>query len=487
MPRNDPKKAAAAHLRTDASTHGWTHWQLVHAIHTQCGVTLLQAQRLAHDWTLDAAVAEYLSVCDRAGIADAKLSPQQLSAFETGRSTPSATNLDRLCRLYASRPDRLGFGSDYTPGPDTGPTPEPKPRSDRRGHSTAGEPVRGTQRRDILRGILAGAGVAINGAVLDVLADVRHTMTDTLESSTVGENTLDQLERTATEYGYAYQVSPPVMLLAESVQDFLDTHVLLERRQPADVRMRLCRVAAQLAGTAGIALVALGEHREARAWFHTAQVAAEETGDRALRAWLYAREAVIPFYYGTPQAALALAERARLVAGKAPCATAAWAPSLEARSLARMGRAADADAAMRLSQAAFARLADDQIGDTAYGYTERQLRWHEGSMYTVLGDTRRAQLALDAAWNLYDPTEHLDRALIAFDQATCLLRVGEVTMACQQAESILGHVPAQHLTGIVISRCTDLIAAVPNRAARQPAVQQLRELVTTAGRPELTQ
>ncbi|MFC1411051.1 hypothetical protein ACEZCY_19145 [Streptacidiphilus sp. N1-12] len=459
----------------------------MYAIHTQCDVPLLLAQRLAHDWTLDTAVTEYLRVCARAGISEAKLSPQQLSMFETGRSTPSSTNLDRLCRLYATRPDRLGFGSDYSTSADDGPTPAPAFRIGRRPRETTAPPGRTTHRRDILRGLLAGAGVAISGAVLDVLADARHSMTDTLESASVGENTLDQLERTAVEYGYAYQVSPPATLLAESVQDFLDTHALLERRQSADVRIRLCRVAAQLAGTAGIALVALGEHREARAWFRTAQVAAEETGDRALRAWLYAREAVIPFYYGTPQAALALAERARVVAGKTNCATAAWAPSLEARSLARMGRGADAAAAMQLSQAAFARLGDDQIGDTAYGYTERQLRWHEGSMYTVLGDTRRAQLALDAAWNLYAPTEHLDRALIAFDQATCLLRVGEVTMACRQAELILGAVPPQHLTGIVISRCGDLISVVPQRAARQPAVRQLRELVTATGRPELTQ
>ena len=75
-----------------------------------------------------------------------------------------------------------------------------------------------------------------------------------------------------------------------------------------------------------MALVALGGHREARRWYRTAQLATDETGDRATRAWLLAREAVIPFYFGSPLAAAQLTERARMVAGNTPCATAAWAP-----------------------------------------------------------------------------------------------------------------------------------------------------------------
>ncbi|MEZ0089720.1 helix-turn-helix domain-containing protein [Streptacidiphilus sp. EB129] len=485
MPRTDPKKATAARLREVATREHWSSWQLSGAIGEQCSVGLLQAHRLARGWTLEDAVAKFVQICVHTGVRDAKLTVQQLSAFETGRSTPGAANLDRLCRLYATRPDRLGFGNDYTLSDAVIGDDEVRPLAadpSRPLHTGRTEPsleekAKRSSRRAILRGLLAHAGASLSMGVLDALADVRLSMADTLESATVGETTIEQLERSATEYGHAYQMSPPLTLLSESVQDFLDVHALLERRQSSDMRTRLCRVAAQLAGTAGIALVALGEHREARAWFRTAQVAADETGDRALRAWLFAREAVIPFYFGTPHAALELAERARLVAGKTPCSAAAWAPSLEARSLARLGRLADAEAAMRLARNAFARLPADQIGDTAYGYTERQLRWHEGSMYTVLGDTRRVQGPLEAAWGLYSPAEHLDRALIGFDQATCLLRVGEIGIACQAAERILDHVPREHLTGIVVTRARDLLAAVPNRGARLPAVRQLRELV----------
>jgi len=63
-----------------------------------------------------------------------------------------------------------------------------------------------------------------------------------------------------------------------------------------------------------------------------------------------------------------------MVAGNTPCATAAWAPALEARSLARLGRRDDALAAVRIAETAFARLPADQISDTGYGYAARQLR-----------------------------------------------------------------------------------------------------------------
>ncbi|MEV4976496.1 hypothetical protein [Streptomyces scopuliridis] len=302
----------------------------------------------------------------------------------------------------------------------------------------------------------------------------------------IAETTIEQWERQAAEYGHAYQITPPAGILASSISDLLELRELLEQRQPTDVRARLCRIAAQLAGTAGIALVALGEHREARQWYHLGQLLAEETGDRALRAWLLAREAVIPFYFGAPAAALALAERARLVAGSTVCATAAWAPSLEARALARMGRKREARDTMGLAERAFARLGAADTSDTAYGYTERQLIWHGGSMWTTIGDTRRARAALQAAHDLYSVEEHLDRALIAMDEATCLVGAGEIAVACRETEMLLLGLPSGHRTGIVISRARDLLAAIPPRGAALPAVRDLREMVENCGRPELT-
>jgi hypothetical protein len=199
-----------------------------------------------------------------------------------------------------------------------------------------------------------------------------------------------------------------------------------------------------------------------------------------------AREAVVPFYFGAPAASVSLAERARLLAGSAVCPAAAWAPALEARGLARMGRAREAQDALRLAKAAFDPLGDSDTADTAYGYTERQLVWHEGSMWTILGDTRRAQAALDRALTLYAPDEHLDRALIAMDTALGLLRAGEVSVACRETEQHLLGLPPEHLTGIVVARARDVLNAVPARAAMSAPARDLRELVRQSGRTATT-
>ncbi|MFB8237589.1 hypothetical protein ACFC58_13665 [Kitasatospora purpeofusca] len=304
-------------------------------------------------------------------------------------------------------------------------------------------------------------------------------MTSTL-ASTLADTTVDRWERTAAEYDLAYQHTPPSRILGDVVLDFIEVRQMLGRRQPADHRVRLCHVAARLAATAGIALVATGEHREARSWYQCAQLAAEETGDRGLRAWLLAREAVIPMYFGAPAAAAQLAQRARVVAGSTVCATAAWAPALEARALARLGRADEARRVMAMAERAFVRLGPEHTADLAYGHTERQLRWHIGSMHTALGDTRTAQVALDRALTLYAPGEYLDRALIALDQAAGLLHVGEIGSAAQIGMVTVATLPAEHRTGIVLTRAREVVAAVPQRAVRMPMVAELREPVALA-------
>jgi len=469
-------RATADRIRRNAAEAGWSTWQLAERVSAECEASLLQAHRLGRGWTLEAATTEYLAV------RGARLTVQQLSAWERGNGRPGEAHLDGLCQLYETRPDRLGFGRDYTPGGEQskGAARQVVTRA------VAAQPeAMPTEHRTTFHGLLSNVGVTLSMPVLTALAQARQGMADTL-SETLSETTMEQWERSAAEYGHAYQMAPPGQLLGESVLDFIEVQQLLGRRQPADYRTRLCHVAAQLAGTAGMALVALGEHREARAWFRCAQLAAEETGDRALRAWLLTREAVIPFYFGSPQAAAELAERARLVAGSTPCATAAWAPALEARSLARLGRADDARQAMAIAERAFARLGADQTSDTAYGYTERQLRWHVGSMHTVLGDTRRAQTALDEALRLYAPVEYLDRALIALDQAAGLVQVGEIATAAQVGVLALETLPVEHRTGILVSRAREVAAVIPARAVRMPLVNDFREAIAAARTPALT-
>ena len=60
------------------------------------------------------------------------LSHQRVSQWENGADVPSPRYLDALCRLYSSRPDKLGFGNDY--GADFG---QPEKGARRRSASLA--------------------------------------------------------------------------------------------------------------------------------------------------------------------------------------------------------------------------------------------------------------------------------------------------------------------------------------------------------------
>jgi transcriptional regulator with XRE-family HTH domain len=85
----------------------------------QAGITRLWAWRLATGWTR----AELLGRLRQLG--DTTADESMLWRWEVGDRDPSSKHLDRLCRVYQTRPDRLGYGHDYTPAADARDHPEP--------------------------------------------------------------------------------------------------------------------------------------------------------------------------------------------------------------------------------------------------------------------------------------------------------------------------------------------------------------------------
>src|SRR2546429_575820 len=106
-----------------------------------------------------------------------------------------------------------------------------------------------------------------------------------------------------------------------------------ERRQSLEFSERLCRLAVRLSGLIGMIMINVGDQRLARSFFRTARTAADETGDRHLRAWVAVREELVPLYYGDPAEASALARAGAGLAGRNPCVAGVMAPVLEARAL----------------------------------------------------------------------------------------------------------------------------------------------------------
>jgi hypothetical protein len=301
---------------------------------------------------------------------------------------------------------------------------------------------------------------------------------------------LDQWEETTAGYGSQYPTAPPLRLLCDVLLDFGEVRRMCEHRQPLDFSERLCRLAAHLAGLAGMIMIDVGHQRLARSFFRTARTAGDETGDRQLRAWVAVREALVPLYYGDPAEACALARAGAGLAGRNVCVAAAMAPVLEARALARIaarrGGSAKLQGLRRVSglldsaHDTLARLPAAERADTAFGYTESQLLFHEGDTLVTLAHHEGAERALTRALRLYAAEEVLDRSLVALGLARCRLEADEPGEALRLSREALFSVPREHRSEILVRAARSLADSVAGRHGEFRAVQEYREALVSA-------
>lgn len=528
-----PRKEAdmARRVRARGLALGHAPPQIAKEIHDQCGpifgTSPIKAHRLAHGIALSDVVAQVRALYELEGKALPKLGETLLSAYESGYKRPGPEYLHYLCGVYRVEPADLGFQGPCVCGhkhdrrridPGTAarePDSVIAPRAvatDRNDWMTreplsvsrvsevqyraedpggkGGDEEDTVLRRTLLQ-LLAGAGVALDGQILGAVDGIRRRMDDTLVSASVSPTMLDQWEETVQGYGQQYMTTPPLRLLCDVLLDFSEVRRMCEQRQPIELQERLCRLAAQLSGLSGVIMIDLGDHRLSRSFFRTARTAADETGDRALRAWVSVREALVPMYYGDPRESLHLARRAQDLAGRAPSVAGAMAPIVEARALGMLVKRGRTEAvpsskrALARGQAVFGQLGREQVRDTAFGYTERQLAFYMGETYTNLGDHGNAEETLRKALTLYPASEELDRTLIWLERASCRLQEGEPEEALRTAKETILNLSAGHRTDIVIHRARQLASAVVAQYGDIRAAQEFRDAIAAPATPEI--
>jgi transcriptional regulator with XRE-family HTH domain len=458
----------AALLRRQATEQGLSAAQLAESIHTHCGHSRLRAYRLARGWTIGALIAKVRELTDHGH----SLTPSRVSRWELDQDNPSRSYREALCQVYRAGPVELGLCAGFTPQAGTAAAVST--------HRAAGTAVPHRLeddifRRDVLRGLLTTAGGALTAPLLDVASAVRRRMDETLTGSTVSDGTVAYWEEVSARHGRAYKTRPPVPFLADVVADFAEVQLLTDRRLPAGARRDLCAVAARLAGLVGMAMVDLGDYREARGWIHTARLAADETGDRTLRAWVAAREALAHLYFGDPGGAAGSARQAELLARNAVCGAAAQAPALAARAAAALGDAETVRTSLRHAEEAYARVGEQ--GDGVFSFTEAQLHFYTSHALTTIGSTAPARTEQDAALAGFAPDEWLDPVLVRLDRAGCLLRDGDVVGSVEYAGAVLLAVPEEHRPPIVVKKARLLASAIPPRQRSLPAVRHFHDVL----------
>jgi hypothetical protein len=517
------------------------------------GTSWIRAYRLALGISLADVVAQVRARYVSEGRTVPRFSETLLSAYESGQKRPGPEYLHYLCAVYRADPPDLGYpdpcfcgrghgeerparapagpgaaapgGPAGTPSaapgyPAAGPGPGgPGPVAAVRlapqvasGHITGGR-IAGDQLvgpgpgqaivladagpeddDDVIRWMLlrliADPAAAVDGQFFGAVDRIRRRMDDALVRGTVSAIMLDEWEEATVGYGRQYMTVPPSRLLCDVLLDFGDVRRMSERRQSLEFSERLCRLAGRLAGLIGMIMINVGDQRLARSFFRTARTAADETGDRHLRAWVAVREAVVPLYYGDPAEASALARAGAGLAGRNPCVAGVMAPVLEARALAwTAARREDASTGSALRRVrtllapaheALSRLPATERGDTAFGYTQRQLLFHEGDTLVMLGDHEGAEKAFTWSLDLYAPDEILDRSLISLGLARCRLEADEPEEALRLGLDTLLAVPREHRSEIMMRSARLLADTVAVRHGEQRAVREYRKALLSA-------
>jgi tetratricopeptide (TPR) repeat protein len=538
-------------IRAQCLADGLPPAEIALAIHERCqptfGTTLIRAHRLGLGIALADVVAQVRARYVTEGRLPPRFSETLLSSYESGQKRPGPEYLHYLCYVYQAEPADLGYpgqclcgrthrapaltsaaGTGSGQPPAAAPAPPravPAPPPDAAGavtgaghpgqpagvampvaESSPGEADDDLVRRNLLR-LMADPGAEAEGRFFGAAERIRRRLDDALLGATVSVTMLDHWEEMAAEYGRLYMTVPPLRLLCDVLLDLGDVRRMCEQRQPLEFVERLCQLAARLAGLVGMTMIDVGDQRLARSFFNTARTAADETGDRQLRAWVAVREALVPLYYGDPAQAAAAARAGADLAGQRPCVASAMAPIVEARALARLARArgrggpsgraaaggagggaggvtasavSRVNAALEQAQEALDGLPTEERRGTAFGYTERQLLFHSGDALVTLGDYRGADDAFGQALRLYSPAEFLDRSLVTLGQARCRLSAGEPEEALRLSRETLARLPSQHRPGLVLRAAYSLGETVAAQHGDFPALRDYREALAGA-------
>ncbi|MBB5940428.1 helix-turn-helix domain-containing protein [Streptomyces zagrosensis] len=423
---------------------------IAEAIREHCSVSRLRAHRLARGKTLREVADELRQLAGPHGPRPDKL---QLGHWETGDHSPRPAVIELLARHYDCSLMELGFDSPML----TAHT-EPSARDVRAVRPVISHPDE-------------------PGATFEGRLDAARRLTDrTLATSSTSSAQLDVLEERVHWASQQYVYTPPEPMLGDLLELLDEVRSLAMDRQPASVQTRLSEQTALLATLIADSLMKLGLLAKARAWYGTARTAADDSGLIEIRARVRAQAAMLPFYYGPIEAAVALTREAHLLTRGRPTATAAFAAAAQARALAKLGDTRGAQDALRHATTTFERC-DPGLEDHAFSFPERRLMLYQSGTYTALGLTSQARHVQDQALSQYPARTGIDPTLLRLETAIGLARDHSTAEACQLAGSAYLQVAPDHRTTIVEQRAREVITALPPAIRTTRAAKELNEIL----------
>jgi len=293
---------------------------------------------------------------------------------------------------------------------------------------------------------------------------VRREVEDTLAAGTISPTRLDRLEELVGSHIRVYTTTAPAHALANLLVDIMDVRRLASQRQPAMIQERLSELSALLATLAADSLMKLGQIPDASAWYGTAQMAADDSGNIELRARVRAQHAMLPYYYGHPAEAARLARDAQGILGATPRAAGALAAAAEARALARLGAEPEARRAIAVAEELVDQTSTPgaQETDDAFVFGTRRFLFYASTTMTNLGDKAAARRFQEQALEHYSGRPGLiDPALIQLDHVHLLAADGDYHEAGELAADVVSSIPVRQRTLIFAARLRQITEVIP--------------------------
>ncbi|WP_116022543.1 hypothetical protein [Thermomonospora umbrina] len=333
------------------------------------------------------------------------------------------------------------------------------------------------RRRTLLELLTAmSAGLVVPAATMDaVFADVENAVGGPGPDLDVAE-----WEHTAWEYAQSLWVWPVGSMVHRLASDLMSLGAAL-KTGPERERKDLLRVSAQLSVFLATEFEDLGRPTEAGRAYRVALRAAEDVGDRHLADWVRGGMAARAVCERRPRHVVdALARDVMANAGGVPGVGQLKVLSAHARSCALHGDGAGAERSLRALSTALEKAPAEVTTDkvSAWGWPEANLRFHEGLVYGVLGDPKRATDAVEHSLSLAAREKAGGRLNSELVRALALVQDREVTEGLDHAVSLAGTLPSSSLRRLIVG---EILKALPDDRARAlPAARELAALPTSS-------
>lgn len=307
---------------------------------------------------------------------------------------------------------------------------------------------------------------------------------DTLTRSTVSPDVLLHLEAAVLNNATLYPSTTPGQLIPTMTRQLAKLHQLLDHPQAVNARRRCVQLLGVLCGLMGLAYLDTGDTMQSSALIHLGQVAATESEDDGLTAWLLTMQSIGLFAAHRVDQAAELLTRADRLAEAAPPRRQAWVAANLARAQAAGGKR---DAALHaLDRSAALLSASGEIGGIDF-FTGARLDGIAGTTRFLLGDHDAASALLETSLARRDHADAKGRALLTYDLADCRIGTGDIDEACRLAHRALD-VAAGHEVQPTIIRAQALQESLRPWKTLPPVLQladRMRESHQTTDRGDL--